>query len=86
MLDRQGCRGGAVAVIGGAGSFVAVSELLGSSLVGAFPLREATELGGPTGRGTTVGFAIGIGAKTVAILKLPMTSVCLPPCRSARTV
>ncbi|KPH99895.1 Cl- channel voltage-gated family protein [Actinobacteria bacterium OV450] len=37
----------AVAVIGAAGSFAAISELLGSPLVGAFLLMEATGLGGP---------------------------------------
>ncbi|MFK0256980.1 chloride channel protein [Streptomyces sp. NPDC090445] len=37
----------AVSVIGAAGSFAAISELLGSPLVGAFLLMEATGLGGP---------------------------------------
>ncbi|MFE2141711.1 chloride channel protein [Streptomyces sp. NPDC059456] len=37
----------AAAVIGAAGSFAAISELLGSPLVGAFLLMEATGLGGP---------------------------------------
>ncbi|MER7467848.1 chloride channel protein [Streptomyces sp. NPDC097981] len=37
----------AVAVIGAAGSFAAISELLGSPLVGAFLLMEASGLGGP---------------------------------------
>jgi H+/Cl- antiporter ClcA len=37
----------AVAVIGGAGSFAAISTLLGSPLVGAFLLMEAAGLGGP---------------------------------------
>ncbi|KIF07702.1 Cl- channel voltage-gated family protein [Streptomyces sp. RSD-27] len=37
----------AVAVIGAAGSFAAISELLGSPLVGAFLLMEAAGLGGP---------------------------------------
>ncbi|MFJ3175350.1 chloride channel protein [Streptomyces roseus] len=37
----------ALAVIGAAGSFAAISELLGSPLVGAFLLMEATGLGGP---------------------------------------
>jgi chloride channel protein, CIC family len=37
----------AVAVIGAAGSFAAISTLLGSPLVGAFLLMEAAGLGGP---------------------------------------
>ncbi|MCG6499260.1 chloride channel protein [Kitasatospora sp. A2-31] len=37
----------AVGVIGAAGSFAAISELLGSPLVGAFLLMEASGLGGP---------------------------------------
>ncbi|MEU9073834.1 chloride channel protein [Kitasatospora sp. NPDC004745] len=37
----------AVSVIGAAGSFAAISELLGSPLVGAFLLMEASGLGGP---------------------------------------
>jgi H+/Cl- antiporter ClcA len=36
-----------LAVIGAAGSFAAISELLGSPLVGAFLLMEASGLGGP---------------------------------------
>ena len=37
----------AIAVIGAAGSFAAISTLLGSPLVGAFLLMEAAGLGGP---------------------------------------
>jgi H+/Cl- antiporter ClcA len=37
----------AMAVIAGAGSFAAISTLLGSPIVGAFLLMEATGLGGP---------------------------------------
>ncbi len=37
----------AVAVVGAAGSFAAISTLLGSPLVGAFLLMEASGLGGP---------------------------------------
>ncbi|MFI8454526.1 chloride channel protein [Kitasatospora sp. NPDC085464] len=37
----------AVSVIGAAGSFAAISELLGSPLIGAFLLMEASGLGGP---------------------------------------
>ncbi len=37
----------AAAVIGGAGSFAAISTLLGSPIVGAFLLMEASGLGGP---------------------------------------
>jgi hypothetical protein len=38
----------ATAVIGAAGSFAAISTLLGSPLLGAFLLMEASGLGGPT--------------------------------------
>ncbi|PBC70718.1 H+/Cl- antiporter ClcA [Streptomyces sp. TLI_235] len=37
----------AVSVLGAAGSFAAISELLGSPLIGAFLLMEASGLGGP---------------------------------------
>jgi H+/Cl- antiporter ClcA len=37
----------AVAVIGAAGSFAAISTLLGSPLAGAFLLMEASGIGGP---------------------------------------
>ena len=37
----------AMAVIAGAGSFAAISTLLGSPIIGAFLLMEATGLGGP---------------------------------------
>ncbi|MER6782217.1 MULTISPECIES: chloride channel protein [unclassified Streptomyces] len=57
----------ALAVIGAAGSFAAISELLGSPLVGAFLLMEATGLGGPmTGVVLVPGLlSAGVGSLTL---------------------
>ncbi|MEU6236308.1 chloride channel protein [Kitasatospora sp. NPDC047058] len=46
-LLKRGAPPSSVAVIGAAGSFAAISELLGSPLVGAFLLMEASGVGGP---------------------------------------
>jgi H+/Cl- antiporter ClcA len=46
-LTRRTVPDQAMAVIAGAGSFAAISTLLGSPIVGAFLLMEATGLGGP---------------------------------------
>jgi H+/Cl- antiporter ClcA len=46
-LVKKDAPAAAIAVIGAAGSFAAVSTLLGSPLVGAFLLMEAAGLGGP---------------------------------------
>ena len=77
----------AVAVIGGAGSFAAVSALLGNPLLGAFLLMEAIGLGGAAatlvllpgllaaGIGTLVFIGIGttegVGAFSLAVPNLP---------------
>ena len=77
----------AVAVIGGAGSFAAVSALLGSPLLGAFLLMEAIGLGGAAatlvllpgllaaGIGTLVfigiGTGTGVGSFSLAVPNLP---------------
>jgi H+/Cl- antiporter ClcA len=47
-LARRDAPAEATAVVGAAGSFAAVSTLLGSPLLGAFLLMEASGLGGPT--------------------------------------
>ena len=46
-LVRKNAPANAIAVIGSAGSFAAISTLLGSPLVGAFLLMEIAGLGGP---------------------------------------
>ncbi|WP_328761296.1 MULTISPECIES: chloride channel protein [unclassified Streptomyces] len=46
-LLKRNAQPSAAALIGAAGSFAAISELLGSPLVGAFLLMEATGIGGP---------------------------------------
>jgi hypothetical protein len=46
-LGRRGAPPAATAVVGAAGSFAAISTLLGSPLLGAFLLMEASGLGGP---------------------------------------
>ena len=46
-LTRRTVPDQAMAVIAGAGSFAAISTLLGSPIIGAFLLMEATGLGGP---------------------------------------
>lgn len=77
----------AVAVVGAAGSFAAVSTLLGSPLVGAFLLMEAAGLGGPllgvvlvpgllaAGIGTLIFVGLdswtGYGTQALAIPDLP---------------
>jgi H+/Cl- antiporter ClcA len=47
-LARRDAPAEATAVVGAAGSFAAISTLLGSPLLGAFLLMEASGLGGPT--------------------------------------
>jgi H+/Cl- antiporter ClcA len=47
-LIKRGANAQAVAVVGAAGSFAAISTLLGSPLLGAFLLMEASGLGGAT--------------------------------------
>ncbi len=47
QLAKKGAPAQATAVIGAAGSFAAISTLLGSPLTGAFLLLEAAGLGGP---------------------------------------
>jgi H+/Cl- antiporter ClcA len=47
-LARRDVPAEATAVVGAAGSFAAISTLLGSPLLGAFLLMEASGLGGPT--------------------------------------
>ncbi len=63
-LIRRGAEHQAVAVIGAAGSFAAISTLLGSPLLGAFLLMEASGLGGATATLVLVPglLASGVGA------------------------
>ncbi|QMU80251.1 chloride channel protein [Streptacidiphilus sp. PB12-B1b] len=86
-LIRPGTDAKVQAVVGAAGSFAAVSALLGSPLIGAFLLMEASGLGGATlgivllpgllaaGLGDLVfiglGSWTGLGAGTLSIPKLP---------------
>src|SRR5436190_20334488 len=63
-LARRGAPAQASAMLGAAGSFAAISTLLGSPLAGAFLLMEAAPLGGPL-RGVVLVpglLAAGIGA------------------------
>ncbi len=87
MLAARGAPAQAYAVMAGAGSFAAVSSLLGSPLIGAFLLLEAAGLGGPmlgvvlvpgllaAGIGTLIFLGLnqitGLGTFTLALPGLP---------------
>ncbi|GAA2974953.1 chloride channel protein [Streptomyces lactacystinicus] len=89
-LLKPGVDARAQAVVGAAGSFAAISALLGSPLLGAFLLMEASGLGGPvlgivllpgllaSGVGYLVfiglGAWTGVGAGTLTIPSLPAVS------------
>ncbi|MET7298551.1 chloride channel protein [Embleya sp. NPDC005575] len=80
----------AVAVVGSAGSFAAISTLLGSPLLGAFLLMEASGLGGPllgmvlvpgllaSGVGTLVFIGLdawgGLGTYSLTLINVPPVS------------
>ncbi|HEY6425082.1 MAG TPA: chloride channel protein [Pseudonocardiaceae bacterium] len=86
-LLRRDAPAQAVGVVGATGSFAAISTLLGSPLLGAFLLMEASGLGGPTlglvlvpgllaaGVGTVIFIGLdsltGLGAVSLALPGLP---------------
>ncbi len=89
-LIKPGADAKTLAVVAAAGSFAAISALLGSPLIGAFLLMEASGLGGPmlgivllpgllaAGLGDLIfiglGSWTGLGAGTLSIPSLPATS------------
>ncbi len=83
-LVKRGAPAQAAAVLGAAGSFAAISTLLGSPLLGAFLLMEASGLGGATASlillpgllAAGIGALIFIGLDTVS--GLGTTSLSLP--------
>ena len=90
-VSRRGSQGQAVAVVGAAGSFAAVSTLLGSPVVGAFLLMEVIGIAGPmmsvvlvpgllaSGVGTLIFIGLGqwtgLGTLSLAIPDLPAVPI-----------
>jgi H+/Cl- antiporter ClcA len=70
VLAARGAPAQAYAVMAGAGSFAAISSLLGSPLIGAFLLLEAVGLGGPMLGVVLVPGLLAAGIGTLIVLGL----------------